>query len=330
MSIIKEKEKVLLELMGPQSTLEERNKVIKNSNITEKYLNLNFDFDNSKKNDFLIYENNDLKNLEKKKKENNINEIKANAHIQNLNDNISQIETINFLTKNKTENININYHILNMNNSNNNNINNIQKKNLIKEKKTQKNYQQESTYINYLVTSAQNLLQSGKITLEYLNTPEKKIINKIKTEINNLKLKKCSNKICSKYFEPTNLNSYYCKECYNAYIKGDYCFYCGIIYRDFKGNETNNDDKSWIQCDYCHKWDHIQCESEKGVFKNLSQLNKNDNFKYICPICRIKNHNKKGNKKNKFKGFIRKNKIVQSEIYEDILEILKLNGNGNK
>ena len=67
MSIIKEKEKVLLELMGPQSTLEERNKVIKNSNITEKYLNLNFDFDNSKKNDFLIYENNDLKNSEKKK-----------------------------------------------------------------------------------------------------------------------------------------------------------------------------------------------------------------------------------------------------------------------
>ena len=214
----------------------------------------------------------------------------------------------------------------------------------------------------FLVNSANNLLNTNKITLEYLNTPTIEIKESLnnknqstnKTNINsnintnletmkiikineknikneNIKnLKKCSNKICSKYFEQSNLNSFYCKECYEAYKKGDYCFYCGIIYRDFKGNETNNDDKSWIQCDYCHKWDHIQCESEKGVFKNLSQLNKNDNFKYICPICRIKNHNKKGNKKNKFKGFIRKNKIVQSEIYEDILEILKLNGNGNK
>ena len=80
------------------------------------------------------------------------------------------------------------------------------------------------------------------------------------------------------FFEPTNMNSYCCKEYYDAYKKGDYCFYCGIIYRDLKGNETNNDDKSW-----------------------LSQLSNNDNFKYIFPICRIKNQNKKRNKKSKFK-----------------------------
>ena len=89
------------------------------------------------------------------------------------------------------------------------------------------------------------------------------------------------------------MNSYCCKEYYDTYKKGDYCFYCGIIYRDFKGNETNNDDKSW-----------------------LSQLSNNDNFKYIFPICRIKNKNKKRNKKYKFKGLIRKNKVIQGEIYE--------------
>ena len=79
-SSIKDKEKVLIELMGPQSSLEDKNKVIKNMSITEKYLNLNFDFENSKKKDFLIYEknNNNFKNLEKKNKENSnkINEIK--------------------------------------------------------------------------------------------------------------------------------------------------------------------------------------------------------------------------------------------------------------
>ena len=42
------------------------------------------------------------------------------------------------------------------------------------------------------------------------------------------------------------MNSYCCKEYYNTNKKGDYCFYCIIIYRDFKGNETNNDDKSWL------------------------------------------------------------------------------------
>ena len=64
-SFIKDKEKVLIELMGPQYSLEEKNKAIKNVSMTEKYLNLNNDFENSKKNDFLIYENNNnnFKNL---------------------------------------------------------------------------------------------------------------------------------------------------------------------------------------------------------------------------------------------------------------------------
>ena len=305
-SFIKEKEKVLIELMGPQYSLEEKNKAIKNVYMTEKYLNLNNDFENSKKNDFLIYENNNnnFKNLEKKNKENSkkINEIK---------DNNSQIQNLTIT----------------------NNINNINNNQQSKEKKIQSknSFISTNSYLNFLVISANNLLKSNKITIEYLNTPSEKKEQKQnkKTQIINEKnknLKKCSNKICSKFFEPTNINSYYCKECYDAYKKGDYCFYCGIIYRDFKGNETNNDDKSWIQCDFCHKWTHIQCEIEKGIFKNLSQLNNNDNFKYICPICRIKNQNKKRNKKSKFKGLIRKNKVIQGEIYEDILEILKLNG----
>ena len=346
-SFIKEKEKVLIELMGPQYSLEEKNKAIKNVSMTEKYLNLNNDFENSKKNDFLIYENNNnnFKNLEKKNKENSkkINEIKDNnSQIQNLTitnniNNINNNQQSNIINSINKININNNNHIINKNNNSiiNNNLNNNNniKKEISKEKKIQSknSFISTNSYLNFLVISANNLLKSNKITIEYLNTPSEKKEQKQnkKTQIINEKnknLKKCSNKICSKFFEPTNINSYYCKECYDAYKKGDYCFYCGIIYRDFKGNETNNDDKSWIQCDFCHKWTHIQCEIEKGIFKNLSQLNNNDNFKYICPICRIKNQNKKRNKKSKFKGLIRKNKVIQGEIYEDILEILKLNG----
>ena len=46
-SFIKNKEKVLIELMGAQYSLEEKNKAIKNMSMTD--LNLNNDFENSKK-----------------------------------------------------------------------------------------------------------------------------------------------------------------------------------------------------------------------------------------------------------------------------------------
>ena len=46
-SFIKNKEKVLIELMGAQHSSEEKNKAIKNVPMIEKYLNS--DFENSKK-----------------------------------------------------------------------------------------------------------------------------------------------------------------------------------------------------------------------------------------------------------------------------------------
>lgn len=107
--------------------------------------------------------------------------------------------------------------------------------------------------------------------------------------------RKCDNKIC-----PVQINKashlyqakikqkeqYFCIQCYQAWKKGQFCYYCGIIYREYKGTKGFNQHKSWVGCDYCKNWEHIQCEETKGQYSNLSQLIKNHKFKYKCPICR--------------------------------------------
>ena len=130
--------------------------------------------------------------------------------------------------------------------------------------------------------------------------------------------KKCENKICaiivddpskiyqSKFYacssyKSQNLNL--CEKCYEAYKKGNYCYYCNIVFRDFDFNTSYYDKKKWIQCDYCLRWEHMQCEEKKGKYNNIEQLALNPNFKYMCPFCRKDNdkiikefHNKKEKK----------------------------------
>ena len=174
----------------------------------------------------------------------------------------------------------------------------------------------KDNYIDLLISSFDKMIEKGEITLNYLNSP---ILNLNYENIENNFSKKCENKICAIVVYDENLiyhskfvsnNSYkpqsiwLCEKCYNAFKLGNYCYYCNIIYRDFEFNTQYYDKKIWIQCDYCQRWQHIQCEEKKGKYNNVEELALNPNFKYMCPFCRkernkcIRQHNKEEKNKN--------------------------------
>ena len=173
----------------------------------------------------------------------------------------------------------------------------------LKVQKEKKNLNQfKSNYLDLLIVSFDSQLEKGEITLDYLNSKTEKFDLSLFESKNYSK--KCENKICaiivddpskiyqSKFYacssyKSQNLNL--CEKCYEAYKKGNYCYYCNIIYRDFDFNTSYYDKKKWIQCDYCLRWEHMQCEEKKGKYNNIEQLALNPNFKYMCPFCRKDN-----------------------------------------
>ena len=188
----------------------------------------------------------------------------------------------------------------------------------------------KSNYLDLLVSSLDSQIEKGEITLDYLNSKTIKFdfdINLFKT--NNYS-KKCENKICSiivddpskifpsKFYASSSFKSQIlnlCEKCYIAYKNGNYCYYCNIVYRDFDFNTSYYDKKKWIQCDFCLRWEHMQCEEKKGKYDNIEQLALNPNFKYMCPFCRkendkiFKGHYKKKEKKclNKKRNYEKSN-----------------------
>lgn len=196
-------------------------------------------------------------------------------------------------------------------------------------------------YIDLLVQVVSQQMEQGKITEDYLNTPINNSIsgNSISDysqkkgnldidlkmdEDKDTKTKKCDNKACSfrvdtpkklqrakfyaaNSFKPKSM--WLCEKCYKAYNQGHYCYYCNVIYRDFEPNAQYYDRKKWIQCDFCNKWQHIQCEQKKGKIQNIDDLLQNENFKYCCPFCRKDQENSlrsSKNKKNNKGGMINK------------------------
>ena len=173
----------------------------------------------------------------------------------------------------------------------------------LKVQKEKKNLNQfKSNYLDLLIVSFDSQLEKGEITLDYLNSKTEKFDLSL-FELKNYS-KKCENKICaiivddpskiyqSKFYacssyKSQNLNL--CEKCYEAYKKGNYCYYCNIVFRDFDFNTSYYDKKKWIQCDYCLRWEHMQCEEKKGKYTNIEQLALNPNFKYMCPFCRKDN-----------------------------------------
>ena len=180
----------------------------------------------------------------------------------------------------------------------------------------------KTNYLDLLVSSLDSQFEKGEITLNYLNSKSIKFdfdINSFKT---NNYLKKCENKICSiivddpskifpsKFYSSNSYKSQIlnlCEKCYIAFKKGNYCYYCNVIYRDFDFNTSYYDKKKWIQCDYCLRWEHMQCEENKGKLFNIEQLALNPNFMYMCPFCRKENDKIiKGNCKKKEKKCLNK------------------------
>lgn len=90
-----------------------------------------------------------------------------------------------------------------------------------------------------------------------------------------------------------------CPLCYKAYKNKKYCFYCGFIYKDMFSNYSV-DQKTWVECDYCSTWQHIECEEARGEYKDLSrQIDTNKNFKYMCHFCRSSKEIQKKDKKGR-------------------------------
>ncbi len=196
-----------------------------------------------------------------------------------------------------------------------------------------KNQKYKDCYLDLLINSVDSLIKDGlnintlknyipptneKIAHSYHNL--KRINNQNTKELSNNNINnnnpnsnhiKCENKICpvifnknstihkTKAFSLKNHILNLCNLCYQAYKNGQFCYYCGTIYREYKGKKGFNEHKSWIACDYCKNWEHIQCEEEFGSISHLSHLIKDNKYKYKCPICRKKDKNFLKNKSSK-------------------------------
>ena len=186
----------------------------------------------------------------------------------------------------------------------------MQKESCSNQEKTQEKNIIKDNYIDLLINSIDHLFETGEITMEYINSknhlkfdPQKLglTLNSLSEDNDNNFSKKCENKICTfladhphklfqaKFFASTSYkpkNLWLCEKCYKAYSSGNYCYYCHTVYREYEHGTQYYDRKKWIQCDYCQKWHHMQCEEKKGKYENIEELSLNTNFKYMCPFCR--------------------------------------------
>lgn len=71
-----------------------------------------------------------------------------------------------------------------------------------------------------------------------------------------------------------------CNACGLKYNKNQYCPYCYYVY--YK-EEDKKDIDSWVACDECQRWVHIECEMKCGGRKNFNPFES-----YRCPSCRAR------------------------------------------
>ena len=225
-------------------------------------------------------------------------------------------------------------------------LQNIQNSNSVPQEK-----QKNKPYINLLITAVTNLMKEGKITMKYLkektehksinninynrNSPDsssspsiptmtsyKKTNNEKQNNINSTPENgQCENHLC-KYFFNSNKDKFktkikglkiqeknLCKKCCDAVENGHFCYYCNQIYRD-----DMTDAAKWVECDYCKKWEHFDCELQKGK-RYSTQQELNDVTQYMCPIC----VNKRIGQKNMDNKIQKKliNKKRRGDIFDD-------------
>jgi hypothetical protein len=80
-----------------------------------------------------------------------------------------------------------------------------------------------------------------------------------------------------------------CKNCSLAYQSGQYCDYCFQIYLDKTKQNAVVDGREWIQCEWCKKWLHTECE-EANRNKDIKISLIDNNFKFLCLKCSEKQH----------------------------------------
>ena len=189
-----------------------------------------------------------------------------------------------------------------------------QKKNFMNFQITKSNQTEDDSkkdyYCHLLLSSVDSLIEKGIISVDEI----------YKDPVVSEDFYKCENKSCTfishKKFNLIKVKNFkskpiwLCYECCKAYNNEQFCYYCGTIYRD-NYNDSYNDNKSWIQCDFCELWHHIQCEEIKGCYTNISKLINDQNFKYMCLICRNKNK-RKAVGKNKLSG-LKRNRVDEKE-----------------
>ena len=180
--------------------------------------------------------------------------------------------------------------------------------------------QKNKPYINLLLNTVNNLMKEGKITMKYLKEkPDHKSVNsncnnnrnspettssQTMLSYKNAKTEKqnntnnnqhengqCENPLC-KYIFNSNKDKFnikikglktqtknLCKKCSDSVENGHFCYYCNAIYRD-----DMTDSAKWVQCDFCQKWEHFDCELQKGRrYSTQQELTEVKHYK--CPIC---------------------------------------------
>ena len=291
--IAEKKEKALLELMGPQSDLEDKAKL-----AMTKHFENNGNVDS---NDLVLL--GDIINDNKQQKYfNSIKKNKRKTHSHsNMKNSQEDIEMNDLTNENKT--------------SKNENL--TQNLPLFKE-----------NYLEYLISAADNIINKGEVSIAYLNSTEELFQKEIINEDSNEHELKCRNNLCNNMISP-NSPSIYCKECDEEYQNGNFCIYCKTIYKHLK--VKNNRD--WIQCYYCHKCVHIECEEEYGAYYNISRQSMSKGFKYICPLCRKNKTSKKSLKKKSNEPASNdilyyktkfKNKTENKDIFADFIKVLEI------
>ena len=167
----------------------------------------------------------------------------------------------------------------------------------------------KENYIDILISAAMNLIHNHNISHSYLSNESRSQFSE-ENDDNNVSLKstsehvnsssqliKCKNALCTNYINIYSM-SIYCKECDVDYVKGNYCYYCKRLYSTRHSKYINSE---WVECYYCNKHNHIQCEMESGNYVNISKMVLHKGFKYMCPQCRKNKQKKRGNNSNVIK-----------------------------
>jgi hypothetical protein len=76
----------------------------------------------------------------------------------------------------------------------------------------------------------------------------------------------CGNQFCRRVREEGDAS--YCQECRRAFETGYFCDYCSQVYTL---HSEKVDGKKWIGCDFCERWNHLDCELARNPLTDLGK-----------------------------------------------------------